>query len=212
MADNMRVFLITLSELMTASPSVKLAMLNPESKVELDEASGQWLIRHKYTPLEITARVIRNARDSIRSADNNIKNEKARNLHKSIAYSDLDGVRGALFFEWEYSESGPAPGVVHTPCILHSGLVHDYLQDMSQGLPEPIKKRFSTYPNFGYGADFPPDLAADSPIRASNLSGCWVFYRKEIEALKQGYEGIDKDYLFSPYIQSAWNLLFRDHD
>lgn len=58
---------------------------------------------------------------------------------------------------------------------------------MSQVVPDPVKSRFSTFPNFAYGANFPPDLPADSSIREMYLPGCWVFYREEIEALNQGF-------------------------
>jgi len=207
----MRVYLITLAELVSVPVSETAALLDAKSKNERDEVTGRLLPHREGALLECTARVIQRARDHIRFADDNIEDKEARNKHKQRAYSTLSDVRDALFFDWEISESkwpGPAPGIDFAAYIRRSSYAYFHLRDMSQGLPEPVRRRFSTFPSFSNGADFPPDLPADSPIQGMDLTGFWVFYREEIKALKQGYEGMNKD-LFSLYVQSEWNQLFR---
>jgi len=209
----MRVYLITLAELVSVPISEKAALLDAELK-EYDKATGFWRPRLEGTLLECSARVVQQVREEIRFADDNIENEEAKNRRKQRAYSKRANMMHALFFDWKTSESqdwgGSAPGIFEAKILRHSVMVFGEFCSMSQSLPEPIKSRFSTPPSYEVGTDFPPDLSADSPVRAIDLPGWWVFHRKEIEALKRGYGSMDKHLLFNG--RREWDELFEDHD
>jgi hypothetical protein len=167
---------------------------------------GLWSIISSRTLLEWVERELRKAR---------MEAERMGKGYTSEIPSIVDEV---LLWNPEWKSS--APGVEFVVEIKLWGAMED-LGKISAKLPEPLAHRFRVGADGG-GADFPPDLPADSPIRVLDLPGWQFFHRKDIETLEAAYESTEKSVYYveddgrTLFIeeddeQNVWNLLFEKH-
>jgi hypothetical protein len=237
MADNMRIYTITVRELLAAPLSNRIGehyrfgwprAVSPEPPSREDNV------------FDWAARELEWAKDTLRVA-NSIEGEKDREKYRLRAWETEAFVRDVLFDGsenyWELPDSErryyPAPGIIYAGDIRHSEYVCQDLRTMCCYLPEPsrsaIMARFSDY-NIEYGADFPRDVSANSLIRSINLPGCLVLHRHEVEMVKRGYESMGEELgraegnsvdgvftetgkLYGIYTQAwEWDNFFEEHD
>ena len=90
-----------------------------------------------------------------------------------------------------------APGITAIAAIRGLGAAIEDLEALAADLPEPLRRRLAEGPadDPSGGTDFPPDLPADSPLRALDFYGWQLLAREDFEALRARYLAADKEAL-----------------